>query len=117
MPGSSCIVMNKSDLLDMGGHDESYDGHGAEDFELLHRLSSRYPIKERPVDYTLNTGSGEIKEYRGFRAYFALYGEQVVEEKVSLVHLYHPTRLVWGYYQHKRNFTKLKELMEQDCSI
>lgn len=112
--GSSCIVMNRNDLLATGGHDESYDGHGAEDFELLHRLGERYPIREKPQDYSLNTGSGTIKYYRGFRAYFALYGEQVLDHGITLVHLYHPKRKGWGYYQHKRNFAKLKRLMENE---
>ncbi|GGO79567.1 hypothetical protein GCM10011348_14170 [Marinobacterium nitratireducens] len=112
--GSSCIVMNRDDLIAIGGHDETYDGHGAEDFELLHRLGERYPIGEKPQDYSLNTGSGPITAYRGFRAYFALYGEQVLEHGVTLVHLYHPKRKGWGYYQHKKNFAKLKRLMESD---
>lgn len=112
--GSSCIVMNREDLLAIGGHDESYVGHGAEDFELLHRLGMRHPIREWPVDYSVNTGSGSIKNYRGFRAYFALYGEQVLQEGLTFVHIYHPKRKGWGYYQHKRNFSKLKRLMESE---
>lgn len=112
--GSSCIVMNRDDLISIGGHDETYDGHGAEDFELLHRLGQRFPIREKPQDYTLNTGSGAIKGYRGFRAYFALYGKQALEQGITLVHLFHPKRKGWGYYQHKRNFAKLKRLMEND---
>lgn len=112
--GSSCMVMNREDLLAIGGHDETYVGHGAEDFELLHRLGARYPIKNRPIDYSVNTGSGLIKEYRGFRAYFSLYGEQVLQEGLTFVHIHHPKRKGWGYYQHKRNFAKLKRLMESE---
>jgi predicted glycosyltransferase involved in capsule biosynthesis len=110
--GSSCIVLNKNHLLSIGGHDESYDGHGAEDFELLHRLAEQYPIKEKPIDYSINTGSGPILSYRGFRSYFALYGEIAHLESAVLVHLYHPKRKIFGYYQHRRNFAKLKRLME-----
>ncbi len=112
--GSSCIVINKQQLIKLGGHDESYYGHGAEDFELLHRLGELYPISKKPVDYSINTGSGPIHSYRGFRAYFALYGEQAFKAGVVIVHLYHPKRKVWGYYQHRRNFSKLKRLMERD---
>jgi predicted glycosyltransferase involved in capsule biosynthesis len=110
--GSSCIVLNKRQLIEIGGHDESYDGHGAEDFELLHRLGDLYPINDKPMDYSINTGSGPIQAYRGFRAYFALYGEQAFNAGVVMVHLYHPKRKQWGYYQHRRNFAKLRRLME-----
>lgn len=114
--GSSCIVANRENLISMGGHDESYDGHGAEDFELLHRLSKRFPIADKPADYSLNTGSGVIDGYRGFRAYFALYGDACLQSGCILVHLYHPPRKLWGYYQDKRNFAKLRSLMEADES-
>lgn len=114
--GSSCIVVNREYFLELGGHDESYDGHGAEDFELLHRLSLNFPIAKRPVDYAVNTGSGEITEYRGFRAFFALYGEECGSAECILVHLYHPKRKEAGYYQHERNFAKLKNLMLQESS-
>jgi len=112
--GSSCIVVFKNHFLEMGGHDETYDGHGAEDFELLHRLSKIYPIAPRPPGYEINMGSGAIKEYRGFRAYFALYGKDCEMHNCVLVHLYHPKRLDTGYYQHERNFAKLKSLMISD---
>jgi predicted glycosyltransferase involved in capsule biosynthesis len=107
------MVLNKHHLLSIGGHDESYYGHGAEDFELLHRITEEYPISERPIDYSVNTGSGPISSYRGFRAYFALYGEPAVNSETILVHLYHPKRKGWGYYKHRRNFSKLKHLMEK----
>lgn len=114
--GSSCIVLNRDYFLKVGGHDESYDGHGAEDFELLHRLSLNFPIAKRPADYAVNTGSGKITEYRGFRAFFALYGEECAKSECILMHLYHPKRKEIGYYQHERNFAKLKALMLQDSS-
>jgi len=114
--GSSSIVVYKTYFLEIGGHDESYDGHGAEDFELLHRLSSNYLIANRPVDYSVNTGSGKITEYRGFRAFFALYGERCAKSGCILVHLYHPKRKESGYYQHKRNFAKLRSLMLDSTS-
>ena len=112
--GSSCIVANKRYLQKIGGHDETYTGHGAEDFELLHRMSTDFPIAERPLDYAVNTGSGFIKEYRGFRAYFSLYGQNCRDKGLVLVHLWHPKRKGWGYYQHKRNFAKLASLMKEE---
>lgn len=109
--GSSCLVINKEDLLSIGGHNEKFKGHGAEDFELLHRLSSRYPIAPRPPEYEKNFGSGTVTEYRGFRAYFSLYGEQCRQAGCTLVHLWHPKRVGFGYYRHKKNFKMLAEIM------
>jgi predicted glycosyltransferase involved in capsule biosynthesis len=60
--GSSCIVINREYLLSIGGHDESYIGHGAEDFELLHRMSHDFPIAEKPIDYSVNTKSRIVTE-------------------------------------------------------
>ncbi|WP_157958264.1 glycosyltransferase [Salinicola sp. CR57] len=112
--GSSCMVLNRRDLLDMGGHDQGFSGHGAEDFELLHRLSTRFPIATRPPEYSRNMGSGNISEYRGFRAYFALYGEQARRKGCTLVHLWHPKRKEKGYYRHKQNFKKLQKILQSD---
>lgn len=110
--GSSCIVTNRDDLLSMGGHDEGFKGHGAEDFELLHRLACRFPIAEKPPEYERNMGSGNITEYRGFRAYFSLYGEQCRQAGCTLVHLWHPKRKGFGYYRHKQNFKRLQVIMQ-----
>ena len=109
--GSSCIVANKNHLLEIGGHDNDYIGHGAEDFELLHRLSQYFPIGVKPEQYSKNTGSGFIKEYVGFRAYFALYGKEVRKNGCMLVHLFHKKRKSFFYYRHKINFAKLNKLM------
>ncbi|WP_187775923.1 glycosyltransferase [Salinicola corii] len=111
--GSSCMVLNRRDLLQMGGHDRRFRGHGAEDFELLHRLSSRFPIAPRPPEYERNMGSGNIQEYRGFRAYFALYGEEARRAGCTLVHLWHPKRTERKYYQHRRNFTLLQKILKR----
>jgi len=110
--GSSAIVSQRQDLLVLGGHDESFKGHGAEDFELLHRLGRRYPIAPLPPEYLRNMGSGDIKEYRGFRAYFSLYGIESRQAGTTLVHLWHPKRAVKGYYRHKQNFARLRQTME-----
>jgi predicted glycosyltransferase involved in capsule biosynthesis len=111
--GSSCIVVNRAHLLSIGGHDESYKGHGAEDFELLHRLGEEFPHFEKPRDYEKNFGSGNVNEYRGFRAYFANFGKVCSELDIVLVHQWHPKRKVFGYYKHKRNFNKLYKLMSK----
>ena len=70
--GSSAIVVNKNHYLGIGGHSREFFGHGAEDYDVLHRLSSYYIKGPRTSDYYVDTKSNNIKDYRGFRAYFAL---------------------------------------------
>lgn len=111
--GSSCIVLNKKDFKTIGGHNQRFKGHGAEDFELLHRLGERFPIADKPPDYSVNVGSGTTERYIGFRAYFSLYGIEAEENGCFLYHLWHGKRLTPKYYNHKKNFSLLKKMMQK----
>lgn len=93
----SAIVANRYHLLALGGHDKSFKGHGAEDFELMHRLTSYYKKGPRPRDYYKNTKSNSILNYEGFRAYYALYGIDVFQRGIVIAHLWHPRRKDVGY--------------------
>lgn len=88
----SAIVASRYHLLAIGGHDKSFVGHGAEDFELLHRLASYGPKGPRTGNYYLNTRRNAIQHYEGFRAYFALYGIDVFQRGLQMAHLWHPQR-------------------------
>lgn len=93
----SAIVANRYHLLAIGGHDRSFKGHGAEDFELMHRLTS-YNLKgPRTKDYYKNTKSNSILNYEGFRAYYALYGIELFQRGIVIAHLWHPRRKDVGY--------------------
>lgn len=93
----SAIVANRHHLLAIGGHDKSFSGHGAEDFELMHRLASYYQRGPRPYNYYHNTKSNSIVEYEGFRAFYALYGIDVFQRGTAIAHLWHPRRADLGY--------------------
>lgn len=88
----SAIVASRYHLLALGGHDKSFVGHGAEDFELLHRLASYAPRGPRTNDYYRNTRNNSILRYEGFRAYFALYGIDLFQRGLQIAHLWHPRR-------------------------
>ena len=88
----SAIVASRYHLLAIGGHDKSFVGHGAEDFELLHRLASYAPRGPRPGTYYLNTRNNSISRYEGFRAHFALYGIDLFQRGLQVAHLWHPRR-------------------------
>lgn len=110
--GSSAMVVNKAHYLALGGHNPDFFGHGAEDYELLHRLGSYNKIGQRPKGYYIDTKTNEIKDYSGFRAYFSLYGIEAIYGGVFMVHLWHPTRKIEGYSQSRRNFAMLTDMMK-----
>ncbi|HED3065932.1 TPA: hypothetical protein R4057_002912 [Kluyvera ascorbata] len=111
--GSSAIVVNKNHYLAIGGHSREFYGHGAEDYELLHRLASYHQRGPRTSSYYENTRSNSINKYKGFRAFFALYGIDVFNRGIYFQHLWHPTRKTAGYQQTQRNFALLENLMKQ----
>lgn len=93
----SAVVANRLHLLAIGGHDKSFVGHGAEDFDLLHRLGSYYRKGPRPKNYYNNSRKNAITRYEGFRAYFALYGIDLFQRGLIISHLDHPRRTDAGY--------------------
>ena len=111
--GSSAIVVNKYHYLGIGGHSREFFGHGAEDYDVLHRLGSYYKKGPRTADYYLDTKTNHIAEYKGFRAYFSLYGLDVFSKGIFQVHLWHPKRIISGYQQSNRNFAILTDLMKK----
>jgi predicted glycosyltransferase involved in capsule biosynthesis len=108
----SAIVASRYHLLAIGGHDPSFVGHGAEDFELMHRLSSYALRGPKPVSYFLNTMNNSIQRYEGFRAYYALYGIDVFQRGLQMAHLWHPRREDAGYLAPKtENQQRVGQLM------
>lgn len=108
----SAIVASRYHLLAIGGHDKSFVGHGAEDFELLHRLASHAPRGPKTLNYYRNTMNNSIQRYEGFRAYFALYGIDVFQRGLQMAHLWHPRRKDESYNAPKRlNQERVSEVM------
>jgi len=116
----STVVVNRKHYLALGGSSQDFHGHGAEDFEIKSRLVGYNPIAPKPLDYYHNTKNNQIKEYVGFRAYFALYGIDTLYKGIYMVHLWHPRREVATigvdsssqYKQTERNFALLRQLMQ-----
>jgi predicted glycosyltransferase involved in capsule biosynthesis len=112
--GSSAILVHRRHLLALGGHDRGFVGHGAEDFELLHRLSLHHPLGPRPPRYHVDFGSRAGAD-DGFRAYFARYGQPLLDSGLALVHQWHPRRREDPrYYAGRRaNFERLERLLAE----
>lgn len=111
--GSSAMVVNRHHYLSLGGHDPRFSGHGAEDYDLLHRLATLAPKGPRPHDYFTDYKDNNVRHYWGFRPFFALYGLDVLPRGVHLVHLWHPRRKEKGYFRPGRNFRLLERIMKR----
>lgn len=113
--GSSAILVNRMHYLDIGGHSNIFKGHGAEDFELLNRLSAIYRIGERPDNYPQDCGTLGF-ESCGFREYFSRYGRQAAAENIFLIHQWHPRRKQdKSYVQARRkNFQRLYSVLTKE---
>lgn len=111
--GSSAMVVNRHHYLSVGGHDPRFTGHGAEDYDLLHRLATLAPKGLRPHDYFTDYKDNNVRHYWGFRPFFALYGLDLLPSGIHLVHLWHPRRVEKGYFRPGRNFRLLKRVMKR----
>lgn len=109
--GSSAIVVNRYHYLTLGGHHRDFSGHGAEDYDILHRLSYYNPKAPRTSDYYQNLNDSPLYDYKGFRTYFALQGMDVFIKGIFMLHLYHPPRRIRHYHQSRQNFPLLKRVM------
>ena len=111
--GSSAMVVNRHHYLSLGGHDPRFTGHGAEDYDLLHRLATLAPKGPRPHDYFTDYKDNNVRHYWGFRPFFALYGLDLLPRGIHLVHLWHPRRKEKGYFRPGRNFRLLRRVMKR----
>jgi predicted glycosyltransferase involved in capsule biosynthesis len=111
--GSSAMVVNRHHYLSLGGHDPRFTGHGAEDYDLLHRLATLAPKGPRPHDYFTDYRDNGVRRYWGFRPFFALYGLDLLPAGIHLVHLWHPRRMEKGYFRPGRNFRLLRQVMKR----
>jgi len=109
--GSSAIVVNRYHYLSIGGHHRDFSGHGAEDYDILHRLSYYNPKAPRSSDYYSNLRDSSFSEYAGFRSYFALHGMDVFMKGIFMLHLYHPPRPIADYRQFRQNLLLLQRVM------
>lgn len=94
---SSNFFLIRRDFFDLvGGYNESFRGHGSEDFEFFLRLAhftTQFPLPKEPARDIYSPVHEEFyahKEYRGFRRYCELMALQAETAGLRICHLYHP---------------------------
>ena len=100
---SSCLLINRQWFLAIGGFRNEFIGHGYEDFELIHRLTTFYPIAEKPADYWLDIKNPFPAHYQGFRRYFSFYAVPHLFIGEFLLHQWHPRPLTRQYHRKRKD--------------
>lgn len=109
---TSTVVVTRGHFLRLGGNRPVYQGHGCEDFDLLHRLASYWPEGARPDDYYTDERTRFPIDYKGFRAYLARYSLPHLFGGPYTAHLWHPRPIVRRYWrQRERNEALLQDNM------
>jgi predicted glycosyltransferase involved in capsule biosynthesis len=109
---TSTVVVTRSHFLRLGGNRSVYQGHGCEDFDLLHRLASYWPEGARPDDYYVDERTRFPINYKGFRAYLARYSLPHLFGGPYTAHLWHARPIVRRYWrQRERNEAVLQDMM------
>ncbi len=109
---TSTIVVSRGHFVRLGGNRPEYQGHGCEDFDLLHRLASYRPEGAKPSDYYLDERTRFPADYVGFRAYLSRYSLPHLFGGPLTAHLWHARPIVRKYFrQRQRNEALLQENM------
>lgn len=108
-----CLLLNRQHFLDLGGFNESYRGHGCEDFDLVHKLCTLYPSCQRPADYYLDEKQRFPVHYQGFRRYFAYFALPHLFTGDFVLHQWHPRPPIAYHKQRNHNEALLQEEMRR----
>ena len=116
---SSSIVMNKHKYLEIGGTDETFIGHGFEDFDLFWRLIYfTGHILTPPINIQSDKHRWQYKSYEGFRPLFGLIGQESFCLGVCLYHCWHICKNIDGYFNNKEiNKAKFLSHLRSDFEI
>ncbi|TEY03996.1 capsular biosynthesis protein [Campylobacter sp. US33a] len=113
-PASSTIVMNRFKFLELGGNDKDFVGHGYEDFDLMMRiLKNCAQFEAMPANLEFDYRNWSFNDYKGFRALFAVAGNEACVHGIYLYHLWHIEPNQNGYLDnrelnHQKFYQKLK---------
>ncbi|RKO64174.1 capsular biosynthesis protein [Campylobacter sp. P255] len=113
---SSSLILNKHKFLTLGGNNEEFIGHSYEDHDFLARLLFETTSFEKmPRKLCYDEGSWNIKEFKGFRTWFSLFGYEMSFHGVYMYHFYHDEPNQNNYMgnriiNHKKFYDNLKKI-------
>lgn len=96
-PVTSMILVRRQYLLESGGNNTEFHGHGYEDFELLNRIANRSNKFVRSRDFYNHDYKYDSADYCGYRTYFSLFGRELMNNKIFFVHIWHPENTAPSY--------------------
>lgn len=102
---SSITLMKKDTYKKIGGFNESYIGHGYEDFDFLIRLCKFYSILPKDTDSFIDKPSRSPLFAVGFRRFLGRLCFPKLLSKEILLHVYHDKYQCENdsYYEYKRD--------------
>lgn len=86
---SSVTVMKSADYAAIGQFNESYNGHGYEDFDFMMRLAQHYGALQPCKEMMLNTSARSPLFTSGFRRALGRLSLDALLDKDFVFHLYH----------------------------
>ena len=98
-----CLLLQRSHFLKLGGFNDSYRGHGCEDFDLVHKLCALYPKYKRQDDYYRDDKQRFPANYKGFRHYFSFYTLENLLTGNFVLHQWHPRPPIAYHKQREAN--------------
>lgn len=112
-----CLLLSRQHFLRLGGFDESYRGHGCEDFDLVHKLCTFSQKIQRPKNYYSDVKQRFPANYEGFRRYFSYYALPHLFAGEFVLHQWHPRPPNAYHKQRAHNEAMLQQNMRQfDCT-
>jgi len=94
-PYSNVFMIHRAMFSMAGGYDESFRGHGSEDFEFLLRLAMHASYLPLPASHAQDVYSPhseeffEARPYAGFRRLFELMAQPTESVGLKVFHLWH----------------------------
>lgn len=114
---SSIVTMKRADYEKINGFDESFNGHGYEDFDFLVRLASYHKMINLESDFLTDLPHRSPLFAVGFRKTLGEVCLDSLIKKQIAFHLHHKKDNDENYYQsRKSNFNKFQELHSGNLS-
>lgn len=108
---SSVTILKTQDYKAINGFDESYCGHGYEDFDFLVRLYDFHKLINKSHDFLQDLSARSPLFSIGFRRYLGESCLETLLEKEMVFHLYHDKEHHEDYYlARKENYIKFKNI-------